>query len=476
MMLGSHAPPAIDVIRHNAEVKRAQNRVRELVSMRADMNLKLEVARKFRGERAIYYPHNLDFRGRAYPMHPHLNHLGSDMCRGLLHFAEAKPLGPTGLRWLKIQLANLYGNGADKRTMDGRASFADDHLAEVMDSADDPLGGRRWWTTADQPFQCLATCMELARALRHGDPEEYPSSLPIHQDGSCNGLQHYAALGRDVSGAGAVNLLPGEEPADVYSSIARLVQQRVVEDARAGIKEAQALEREVDRKLIKQTVMTSVYGVTFIGAKMQIENRLRERGWPKTNELHTVAKYGARVTFEAMHTMFKSAKDIMHWLSTCAKVVTSSGNALEWTTPLGLPVCQPYRLRQRYAVRTVLQSIIVIKHNARLPVAPVRQRQAFPPNYIHSIDSTHMMMTAVRCREEGLAFAGVHDSFWTHAGSVDRMNANLRDTFIELHSRPLLDELLAELQQQFPGLSFPPVPTRGELDLTRIRESEYFFS
>ena len=89
-----------------------------------------------------------------------------------------------------------------------------------------------------------------------------------------------------------------------------------------------------------------------------------------------MAKYGARVTFEAMHTMFKSAKDIMHWLSTCAKVVTSSGNALEWTTPLGLPVCQPYRLRQRYAVRTVLQSIIVIKHNARLPVAPVRQRHA----------------------------------------------------------------------------------------------------
>jgi hypothetical protein len=27
-----------------------------------------------------------------------------------------------------------------------------------------------------------------------------------------------------------------------------------------------------------------------------------------------------------------------------------------------------------------------------------RQRSAFPPNYIHSIDSTHMMMTALACR------------------------------------------------------------------------------
>lgn len=31
----------------------------------------------------------------------------------------------------------------------------------------------------------------------------------------------------------------------------------------------------------------------------------------------------------------------------------------------------------------------------------VRQRSAFPPNYIHSIDSTHMMMTALECAREG---------------------------------------------------------------------------
>lgn len=31
------------------------------------------------------------------------------------------------------------------------------------------------------------------------------------------------------------------------------------------------------RKVVKQTVMTSVYGVTFIGARQQIENRLKEK-------------------------------------------------------------------------------------------------------------------------------------------------------------------------------------------------------
>lgn len=34
---------------------------------------------------------------------------------------------------------------------------------------------------------------------------------------------------------------------------------------------------KVDRKMVKQTVMTSVYGVTFIGAREQIRKRLKER-------------------------------------------------------------------------------------------------------------------------------------------------------------------------------------------------------
>ena len=52
----------------------------------------------------------MDFRGRVYPLPTHLNHLGNDICRGLLKFDEAKPLGVEGLKWLKIQISNLYGN------------------------------------------------------------------------------------------------------------------------------------------------------------------------------------------------------------------------------------------------------------------------------------------------------------------------------------------------------------------------------
>ncbi len=65
-----------------------------------------QIAREFKDEPALYFPHNLDFRGRAYPMHGNLNHLGSDVSRGMLQFAEARPLGERGLYWLHVQVSS----------------------------------------------------------------------------------------------------------------------------------------------------------------------------------------------------------------------------------------------------------------------------------------------------------------------------------------------------------------------------------
>ena len=62
-----------------------------------------------------------------------------------------------------------------------------------------------------------------------------------------------------------------------------------------------------------------------------------------------------------------------------------------------------------------VQSFVLQYDSDENDVAKSKQRSAFPPNFIHSVDSAHMMMTAVACHEAGLTFAGGHDSFWTHA-------------------------------------------------------------
>lgn len=84
-------------------------------------------------------------------------------------------------------------------------------------------------------------------------------------------MQHYAAFGRDSSGGRQVNLADADRPGDVYTAILKLVLKEIEnEDNQDYIEVAESLKDNVTRKVIKQTVMTSVYGVTFIGARQQI--------------------------------------------------------------------------------------------------------------------------------------------------------------------------------------------------------------
>ncbi|WJX80869.1 DNA-directed RNA polymerase 2, chloroplastic/mitochondrial [Trifolium repens] len=463
------------------KVKSVKKENRERYSQRCDIELKLAVARKMKDEEFFYYPHNVDFRGRAYPMHPHLNHLGSDLCRGILEFADGRPLGKSGLHWLKIHLANLYGGGVDKLSNEGRIAFVENHLDEIFDSAERTMEGRRWWLNAEDPFQFLAACITLSEALSTSEPESFISHIPVHQDGSCNGLQHYAALGRDKIGAAAVNLVAGEKPADVYSGIAARVAEIMQIDAQKDptdfrdARHAKTLMNQVDRKLVKQTVMTSVYGVTYIGAREQIKRRLKERdAIADDSELFGAACYAAKVTLTALEEMFQGARSIMNWLGDCAKVIASENQPVRWTTPLGLPVVQPYRKLGRHIVKTSLQMLTLQRETDKVMVK--RQRTAFPPNFVHSLDGTHMMMTAVACKQAGLSFAGVHDSYWTHACDVDSMNRILREKFVELYEAPILENLLENFQESFPSLTFPPLPERGDFDLKEVLESPYFFN
>ncbi|XP_057448046.1 DNA-directed RNA polymerase 1B, mitochondrial-like [Lotus japonicus] len=463
------------------QVKTIMKENNERHSQRCEIELKLAVARKMKEEKGFYYPHNVDFRGRAYPMHPYLNHLGSDLCRGILEFAEGRPLGKSGLRWLKIHLANLYAGGVDKLCYESRVAFTENHLDDVFDSADRPLEGRRWWLEAEDPLQCLAACINLSEALRSPTPETTISHVPVHMDGSCNGLQHYAALGRDKLGAAAVNLVRGDRPADVYSGIASRVLEIMRKDAEkdpetnSNALRARLLLNQVDRKLVKQTVMTSVYGVTYVGARDQIKRRLKERcAIEDDSELFSASCYAAKTTLTALEEMFEAARSIMSWLADCAKVIASTNEPVRWTTPIGLPAVQPYRQIGRSIIKTSLQVLSLRRETDKVLVK--RQSTAFPPNFVHSLDGSHMMMTAVACKKAGLDFAGVHDSYWTHACDVDEMNRILREKFVELYEAPILENLLESFQKSFPKLNFPPLPERGDFDLREVLNSQYFFN
>jgi DNA-directed RNA polymerase len=96
--------------------------------------------------------------------------------------------------------------------------------------------------------------MELKAALDSPEPLEFLSNLPVHQDGTCNGLQHYAALGGDETGASQVNLDVTDRPSDVYSHVAQMVEAEILKDIANGNEKLRQLSGKVSRKVVKQTV------------------------------------------------------------------------------------------------------------------------------------------------------------------------------------------------------------------------------
>ncbi|KAG7660616.1 uncharacterized protein J8A68_005882 [[Candida] subhashii] len=441
----------------------------------------------------FYHAFMLDFRGRCYPM-SYFSHVNSDIIRGMLMFWHSKKLGDSGFQWLKYSASSLFGNKGF--SMEQAIEFCDENLVEIIDSATDPFGGNKWWTKGDDPFELLACCKEIKKVLEFekngGKIEEYECRLPANMDGSCNGLQHYAALGKDEIGAAAVNLLPSETRKDVYVEVMNVVKTRIerdLEDDSLGEEQAGIARNALNilsRKLIKRPVMTKVYGVTTSGARQQIHDEIRSLidqvksnpgKWEKSSHSlenigalkglsWKVAGYLGKQVLDSISELFVSAASIQDWLvnngdrlmksydlqsvdyirknipsrRSCIFTRPAPYRPIIWTTPIGFPVIQIYRKETLTKSMTELMSITVKSRSVSL-IETQKQRNGIAPNFIHSMDAAHMHMTADACFRNGLTFASVHDAFWTHAADVDQMSVLLREEFVKLHSMDLLENM-----------------------------------
>lgn len=444
-------------------LKEYNENVKNLRSQRSyyDMNAMIANALNKKGE-MFYFPYTLDFRGRVYPAVSVLSYQAEDLIRSLLVFWEAKPLGENGYNWLKYQLANLYCNRF--MTMEELCEFVESNRSNIERSAQNSLN-ELWWTEADTPWQALALCKEISKVWTfQGNVRDYMCRIPIHMDGTCNGLQHYAALGANVEAAKSVNLLPSQKKNDVYLTVLGLVKQEVAKDCKAEDTSVRMLALEtqnyLSRKVVKRTVMTTVYGVTLFGAYRQIKETLPlvdAGGSPILNHrLTEILLYLARQVLQAVSNLFGEARAIQNFLKQntlrCISAVDCNTvkhfkkidffqklyKPMMWTSLSGFPVIQNYRKKDIREIRTVLQSITIRRSTSKSPIDSRKQIGGIAPNFIHSLDALHLLMTNLAAKQNSIAFAAVHDSYWTHACDVATLNQLLRQEFVRLHSSDIL--------------------------------------
>ncbi|HEY0329782.1 MAG TPA: DNA-directed RNA polymerase [Rhodopseudomonas sp.] len=201
-------PPAPEGYREDEKITKAHNLKcflirsanRELKSKRRAVTDCISIAKKYKEFPAIYFPHNLDSRGRAYPITAYLNPQGTDFVKALLEFGEGHPImNEEQACWLAIACANAYGN--DKVSLQERADWTTDNEDMIFSIATDPLMDIRW-TEASEPFQFLRACIEWRDFMNTGFG--FVSHLVIPVDATCSGLQHYSAMLLDEQGGRAV--------------------------------------------------------------------------------------------------------------------------------------------------------------------------------------------------------------------------------------------------------------------------------
>lgn len=450
-----------------------------LGSKRKSVIHKLWIAAQLSGK-GIYFPHQLDWRGRGYPTPSHLHPQSDDAGRSLLEFADRCELGDRGREWLAIHLANCFGR---KGPYAERIAWTRANMTDIEQSAKNPID-HRWWSMAKKPWQTLAACFEMVEAGKPGSK----SCLPVQVDGSCNGLQHFSAMGRDLWGGLLVNLLPSDMPRSVYVEVAKEVVKLITADAAdpgvwreakgerpalAKAKMARRWEGRVTADTVKRPTMTIVYGLTYGGMmKQYLEDKWAE-GVP--GEAVDNIAYLRDKTWEALEGTLRGASTIMGWLRDVALIASENNRAIRWETPIGFPVVQEYLENRSAYLYTALQRLTIRLPNSTRRISAARQIRGLPPNFVHSFDASHMMATVLNCKRRGIrSFSMIHDSFGVHAARVDDLQAAIREEFVRMYEGPVLRDLWERWEADL-GVMLPDPPDPGGLDLGNIIQSQYMF-
>ena len=492
-------------------------------SRRLSLSFIVNQANKFSQFKAIWFPYNMDWRGRVYAV-PMFNPQGNDMQKGLLTLAVGKPIGADGFKWLKVHGANCAG--VDKVTFEERIKWVEDNHDNILAAAKAPMDSIEWWGKLDSPFCFLAFCFEYAGVMHHG--LSYSCSLPIAFDGSCSGIQHFSAMLRDHIGGHAVNLTPSGKVQDIYRIVSDRIEEElkvllvngtdnemvthedkktgeITESLKLGTRELarQWLTYGMSRKVTKRSVMTLAYGSKEYGFADQVYEdivmpAIDSGSGAMFTEPSQASRFMAKMIWEAVSVTVVAAVDAMKWLQGAAKLLAAevkdkkTGEILKpclpvhWVTPDGFPVWQEYRKKDTTRLNLMFLGSFnlqpTVNKGTKKELDKHKQESGISPNFVHSQDGSHLRKTVVHThRKYGvMSFAVIHDSFGTIPADAEYLFRGVRETMVETYRD---NDVLLDFYEQFEYQlhesqrdKLPELPKKGKLNIEDILSSDFAFA
>ena len=428
---------------------------------------------EYQTEKRLYFPTFIDWRGRLY-FRSNLNPQSSDAVKGCLEFAEGKPLGKQGLKWLKVHVANCCGY--DKHDADTKEKWCDENWEQIKDFINNPLDVDA--PEPDTAFTLLQAGLALQEALSMPcGGINYVCHVPIAMDATCSGLQHLSALTRDPVGSYYTNLInnKSDQKSDIYMRVAEVARQLLPNFISDVVIEQFWNEHEISRSMAKNPVMTYVYGATLLRCIDTIAMNLADSGVDPIMEgkkvLYSITALATPVGKALRKGVEETVPESAKMMKYLQKVVRGNDeHCMRWFTPVGVPVVNwaEGSIIKRLNIRSMGVDMITMKvgdknYNTRIA------SNGIVPNFVHSMDSAHLCMTINDFKG---AILPIHDSFATHACDVDGMHESLRNTFVDMYSQFKIEDFLTFNEIDLETYEVPP---QGNLDLETVKDSPFMF-
>lgn len=426
----------------------------------------------YQDEERLYFPTFIDWRGRLY-FRSNLNPQSSDAVKGCLEFAEGKPLGKSGLKWLKIHVANCCGY--DKHDADTKEKWCEDNWEQIKDFINNPLDVDA--PEPDTAFTLLQAGLALQEALSLREPESYVCHVPVAMDATCSGLQHLSALTRDPVGSYYTNLVHNnsDKKSDIYMQVAEVARQLLPEFLPDTVVEQFWKQNEITRSMAKNPVMTYVYGATLLRNIDTIALALADAGVEPIKEgtktLYSITALATPVGKALRRGVEKTVPEAAKMMKFLQNVVRKHpDHCMQWISPVGVPVVNwaEGSIIKLVKIRSMGVEGIQLKvgdktYNTRAAA------NGIVPNFVHSMDAAHLCMTI---NEFDGSILPIHDSFATHPSDVDAMHVALRSTFVKMYTDFEITQFLAFNQVD---TEVYEVPDQGNFELDKVNQAPFMF-
>jgi DNA-directed RNA polymerase len=267
-----------------------------------------------------------------------------------------------------------------------------------------------------------------------------------------------------------------------YAEYKRLKKQIAAEDADWW------LWVGITRKLIKRPAMTFAYSVTEYGMKEQlvetygeihaepgyveVDGKMMPRGGPAPTD--DAAWYLAKHIKAAAEEILKRPTEAMKFFRALSDQCVDKGKVLEWTSPTGFPCANRYYESKVQILHLELRGEYVRNSIAgcELNLSKVQSRNGVAPNFVHSLDASHLIKVANTAAGEGIGIAVVHDSFGCLAPHAERLHKIIREEMAKLYDDSR--DVLADLRTAA-GSSLE-LPKKGTPNPGDVRRSTYAFA